>query len=925
MSVRSVSVALRMEVAGYLAAARRAASATSGFMGELRNSRQASDHLATGLTSVGAVMAGGFLIGVKKAAEFEQQMSEVGAVAGATSGEMGKLKDAALEAGKATKYSATEAAKAEAELAKAGLNTSEILGGALTGALSLAAAGGLDLAEAADVTAKTLNIFHLEGKDATHVADLLAAAANKSATDVHELAMAMKMGGLAANAAGMSVEETVGTFALFADSALVGSDAGTSFKQALMMLQNPTDKSANLMKELGISVYDAQGSFIGMEKLAGVLQTQLGSMTQQERNHALAVIFGSDAMRAANVLYEAGAGKVHEYVDAVNQEGAAQDVAAKKTDNLLGDVERLTGSLETLAITGAGGATAGLRVLTQSANGMVDAFDAVPAPVQETVTVMAGLIGVGLLATAGIVKLSSVMTTANAALAATGPRGTQAAAGLQRAGAATAKFAAIAAGAIIAINLIGAAWKAFVDQPKDTKMSDLNKGLLEFAATGKAGAGTADLFGSKLERLDRDLAVLNNNKPDNIMHRWSAFVEGISGTGDVDGTVTKARTNIGQLDQAMANLVNGGHPDEAAQAFTRISAEAAKQGVSVDELRAGLPLYQAALDGVNGVQQKSLAVTEAQTLTTQLLRGSLTDAMVALGSFKDMFDRFNGGAIDLSKATSDAEAAVDQLAETLGKSKAKLDATGTSFDLTTEAGRNAQGAMIDVAESARDVAQAVYDQTGDVNQASATFDRYKQQLINTLDSMGLTREQAIAMAEAYMKVPPAIITRVMLYGTDAAEQQIQMIKDSLARLPGTKTVNIVAKAQLPSGLAMGALMRADGGLVDFYANGGIRDSAHVAQIVPGGTVRVFGEPETQGEAYIPFAPEKRARSRQVLAAANARLGSPLGGSVAYLSGGDRNYNIMVNATPGTDGRLVGREIVAEIKEYERANGTGWRK
>lgn len=923
MTVRTVAVALKAQVGDYVSGLATGVRATKGFNDELAKLGKESPHklndIAMAAGGMGLALVGAAGYAVKASMDFDKQMSEVGAVAGATNAEMGKLRAAALEAGKATQFSATEAAQAEAELAKAGLTTSEILGGALTGSMNLAAAGSLSLAEAADVTAKTLNIFHLEGKDASHIADLLAAAANKSATDVHEMGMALKMGGLAAYAAGLSVEDTTGTLALFADNALVGSDAGTSLKTMLMMLQNPTIKATNAMKELGIEVYDTQGNFIGIQKLAGVLRAQLGSLTQEQRNQALATIFGSDAMRAANILFEAGSDKVGEYVDAVNQQGAAQDVAAKKTDNLSGDIERLKGSIETLAIESGSGANGGIRTLTQSANSMVDAFAAIPAPLQEAMTIVAGVAGLGIAGAAGFVKLRQTGGEMLSTLSGMGPGGEKAAKGIEKAAGATAKFAAVAAVAVVGINLVGAAWQEFVDQPKDTKMTDLNRGLIEFAKTGKAGAGTVDLFGKNLERLDRDLAALNNNKPDNFAHRWSAWIEGISGTGGVDGTFTKAKANIAQMDQALADLANGGHADEAAQAFSRIAEEAKKNGVNITELKAGLPLYQAALDGVNTVQQKSIEVTEGQNLSTQLLRGSLNDAMVALGSFKDMFDRFNGGAISLSKATSAAEESIDGMAETLGKAKVGLDKTGTSFDLTTEAGRSAQAALIKVAESSRDVAQAVYDQTGDVDQAAATFDNYKKQLIETMVQSGMNRQVATNLAEAYMKIPPTIVTRVMLFGTDDADRQIQMIKDSLARVPGSKTINITVKGQLPSGMSMGNLMhQADGGTVDFYAGGGIRDRNRVAQIAPAGAWRVWAEPETQGEAYIPFAPAKRARSTEVLAEANKRLGYPLTGKPA----GNAGPYATVLSGGGNRAAVAGAVQVVEHRHVIEVEGTG---
>src|SRR6185369_9721524 len=344
-AMRSVGVKLRLYTDEYAKDGDKAVGTNKRVGESAKGAKKDYEALAYGLGLAGAALAGIAVVAVASTMKFDKQMSEVGAVAGATGEQLGQLRQAALDAGAATVYSASEAAQAEAELAKAGLSTSEILGGGLTGALSLASAGTLDLADAASIAAKTMNVFHLQGKDVSHIADVLAAAANKSATDVAELGQALQMGGGAAANAGLSLEETVGTLAAFADHALAGSDGGTSFKTMLMMLNAPSAQATKMMKDLGLSAYDAKGNFVGLAAFAGQLHDKLGPLTQEERNHALAVIFGNDAMRAATVLYNEGQQGIEDYTAAVDDQGAAARVAAQKMDNLSGDVEQLKGSL----------------------------------------------------------------------------------------------------------------------------------------------------------------------------------------------------------------------------------------------------------------------------------------------------------------------------------------------------------------------------------------------------------------------------------------------------------------------------------------------------------------------------------------------------------------------------------------------------
>ncbi|MFD5513862.1 phage tail tape measure protein, partial [Streptomyces sp. NPDC127051] len=159
------------------------------------------------------------------AARFEKAMSEVRAVTNGNASDMKGLSKAALDAGAATVYSATQAANAEAELARAGVSTADIIGGALRGSLDLAASGQLELGESAIISSQAMNAFKLTGRDVGHIADVISAGAGKSATNVHDMGMAFRQAALLASQTGLSLEDTVGTLSLFAQNVLTGSDA----------------------------------------------------------------------------------------------------------------------------------------------------------------------------------------------------------------------------------------------------------------------------------------------------------------------------------------------------------------------------------------------------------------------------------------------------------------------------------------------------------------------------------------------------------------------------------------------------------------------------------------------------------------------------------------------------------------------------
>lgn len=390
MTDRSVTYRLRADITNLRAQMGVAAASVKGAAGQMTAATKESAKFREGLTGlgttagkVGLVAAGGLAVVVASAANFDSAMSKVQAATHESAANMSLLRTAAIQAGQDTKYSASEAAEGIEALAKAGVSTKDILAGGLSGALSLAAAGNQSVADSAETAASAMTQFHLAGKDIPHIADLLAAGAGKAQGEVSDLAMALNQTGLVASQTGLSIEEATAGLSAFASAGLIGSDAGTSFKTMLLRLTPTSDKAAALMDKLGLSAYDSQGQFIGLANYAGVLHDRLRDMSAQQRQAALQTIFGQDAIRAANVLYEQGAKGITAWTNKVDAQGYAAQTAGIKMDNLKGDLEQLRGSLETFFITTGEGGQGPLRGLTQHLTSLINLANQAPGPVKE--------------------------------------------------------------------------------------------------------------------------------------------------------------------------------------------------------------------------------------------------------------------------------------------------------------------------------------------------------------------------------------------------------------------------------------------------------------------------------------------------------------------------------------------------------------
>ena len=319
--------------------------------------KQAGDKMASALGgalkmagAAGVVALGGLgAATIKAAANFEYEMSRIKANANGTAAEIEALQGTVIQLGKDTVFSAGEAAQAANELVKAGLSIGETMA-ALPGMLDLASAGELSVAQAATITANQLSVFNLKAKDATKVADVLALTANRSTTEVGLLGDSLAMSAAVAAQANLTLEDTAAALGILANNGLKGSDAGTSLKQMFMQLMGPSDKARQLMEDYGIAVYDANGEMLPFEEILREVAGGLEGATDQERDFALATIFGSDAVRAANILLREGADAYEDFRGEISKSGAASDIAAVKMDNLKGSWEQLKGSAETLMI-----------------------------------------------------------------------------------------------------------------------------------------------------------------------------------------------------------------------------------------------------------------------------------------------------------------------------------------------------------------------------------------------------------------------------------------------------------------------------------------------------------------------------------------------------------------------------------------------
>ena len=340
----------------------------------------------------GAIYAGP----VKKAAEFEAQMSTVKAISNASADDMKRLSEEAKHMGATTKFTAVEAGKALEYMAMAGWKTDQMLGG-LPGIMNLAAASGEDLGQVSDIVTDALTAFNMTADQSGRFADVLAQASSNANTNVSMMGATFQKVAPVAGALGYSVEDMSLGIGLMASATIKAEVAGTSLKTALANMAKPTKQMQAYMDKYGISLTNADGSMKTFREVIDNLRSSLGGLSESEQVAAATAIFGKESFAGMLAIVNASDADFKKLSDSVNNAaGAAERMAQIKLDNFEGKVTLLKSAFEGLQIA-LGDAllptfTQGAEKAAELISKLTEFINANPELVRTIVKVTAGLL-----------------------------------------------------------------------------------------------------------------------------------------------------------------------------------------------------------------------------------------------------------------------------------------------------------------------------------------------------------------------------------------------------------------------------------------------------------------------------------------------------------------------------------------------------
>lgn len=761
------------DTASYEAAMTSAGSTARTVASGMENTGRKSALIASGMTAAGLAVAAFGVAAVKMAADFDQQMSTVQANTGATSAQMDQLRAAAIEAGASTVYSASDSADAINDLGKAGMSVTDILTGGLSGALNLAASDGMAVGDAAEYMANALSMFHLKGSQASQVADTLAAGAGKAVGNVSDFGEALNNCGAQANSFGMNVQETTGVLALFAQNGTIGAEAGTQLNSMLMKLAAPSAEASNTMKELGISAYDAQHHFVGMANFAGQLQKAEKGLTDEQRNQANATIFGSYAIKAANYLYEAGESGVNKWTKAVSESGYAAEQAAAKNNNLKGDLESLSGSMESLMISVGEGAQGPLRKMVQGLDTLVDAFAGLPSGAQQTIVVMASLAGMfGAVHKAAGNLNGSTSTMANNIGLAIDPiqRVKTALASAQtafqmfkassmsayeqmeafgtsasKAQLKTAGFKAVGSSVMsllggpwgIALTVAGAALSAFINhQQKAKEAAEQLQSALE------SGSNISETIAGAYQDMSSGGVKLTT---------WLDKA-GISLT-DMTSAAMGNEAALKRVNKQIKEIDKPGIGGTAAAAIKKALKEESK--AYDDASRKANEKSKAAKNAVDADGKSASAAKEAASANKEL-GSSASDASSQIDDLVQALFGLESGNLTADQAVDQLNQKIGELSDTCKDNGVVFDQSGNLLDRFSEKGTKTKQALEDIASSAQNAAEKILKQgestgfsSGEIERANGVLQDARDAIIRQAEASGMSEQAANALADRW--------------------------------------------------------------------------------------------------------------------------------------------------------------------------------
>ena len=721
---------------------------------------------AAGITEAMKSIADAYMECVEVAGNFGQAMSAVEAIANSNTSEMAALTAEAKELGATTKFTAQQSANAMEYMAMAGWDAREMLNG-MDGVINLAAAAGEDLAQVSDIVTDNLSAFGLKASDTAHFADVLAAAAANSNTNISIMGETFKSSSSVAGALGYSVEDVAVMVGLMANNAVKGSRAGTALRNIFNGLLGGVTLTAEAFGELDYSAVNSDGSMKGLMETVKDLRGYFDEMTEAERVNNAMAIAGMRGYNGLLAILNATDEDFQSLYASINDcSGAAERMAKVKLDNLNGDITLANSAMEALQSTIGEQFNPELRELTQLKtellNGLNDFIIENPALAKG---VMAGAAALGVMGTAiiGVNAAIKVFKALELATLFTGPAGV-----LLGVAARIAGVTAAVVGFVEATRDGGPAVRELTEAARE-----LNEAIEEAGATCEdttastlAAADVANSYIDKLEAMG-DMANASDKEQKQYQNTLALLLQVMPELSDCISTTTdeygRATYTLETTTEALRANTEEWKRNAKAQAYQEylntlmeqyngVMLEAAENEIGLTqaryELEAASQKYNAAIERMNELWAEASEEADRQYREY----GVLGDATGYLSQeYYDLQNSLSDLSNEVWEAQSSVEAhekAIAKDAEAVAAAEAEMNAAEQAVNELTEAMGDYSDGQANTAAQESAVREALDGTMASVQALTEAYaDAYDEALESFSGQFGLF-DEAKADAEA---------------------------------------------------------------------------------------------------------------------------------------------------------------------------------
>lgn len=699
---------------------------------------------AAGITAALHEIYEAYMECVTIAGNFEEGMSNVEALSGATADEMAHLSDKAKELGATTKFTAQEASDAMGYMAMAGWDAQEMLSG-MDGVLQLAAASGEDLAMVSDIVTDNLTAFGLTAADTARFADVLAAAATNSNTNVSIMGETFKMSASIAGALGYSVEDVAIAVGLMANSGVKGSIAGTALKNTFNGLLEGVTLTGAAFGEYDYTAVKADGTMKSFSDTIDELRVYFDQMSEAERVNNAMTIAGQRGYNGLLAILNATDEDYASLTNNINNcTGAAQRMAAVKLDNMNGQLTIMKSAWDGLKISLGEQFTPVMRNLYSLGTDLFDLLNSFvkehPALVKAAAAFVAvlGAVVVGLTA---FVAITKVVIPLMGLLTASIP-GVNiimgVAAGVAAVTAAVVGFVSAANEGVPSVKELTEAARGMREAMDDAKAT-----YDDTVTSTMAAAGVADTYIGKLEELEA--AGLNTDEQHSQYHNTLALLCQVVPelaeyidleTDTINGGTAALRANTEAWKQ---NAMQQAYQDQLTELYSQYSSvliEAEENSIGLTKAQYSLEAAQQKLSDTYAQMDALWADAQKQADDYYDQYGYYADATSFLS--QEYYDLQNS-IYDTNDEIWAAEKSIKNYNKAMEEDAEAVAAAQSEIELAEEAVRNLTGAMSDGGDTAAEAAQQQEALSAAVNsvmeQVNALTEAYNEAYAAALQSV----------------------------------------------------------------------------------------------------------------------------------------------------------------------------------------------